>query len=179
MCNSFCTITVAESAYTHPPGCFLAAKTFCQRDPQKKPSLRRSGRPVGQRSQAHAFDGRDHVRSTVERPAAGEARHRGVEALQPPILPARGACDWHVHHRGQRLILANGQWQDLRQWRLLPRAVMHLPRFTERTWLGSGFAPFVCRQTLVKPFCRHCAINDGRDSLICIKCVARHICILR
>src|SRR5215831_3726328 len=35
MCNSFCTITVAESAYTHPPGCFLAAKTFCQRDPEK------------------------------------------------------------------------------------------------------------------------------------------------
>src|SRR5262249_43114728 len=112
MCNSFCTITVVESAYTHPPGCFLAAKTFCQRDPQKKPSLRWSGRPVGQGSHAHAIDGRDHVRSTVERPAAGEARHRGLEALQPPILPARGACDWHVHHRGQRLILANGQWQD-------------------------------------------------------------------
>ena len=56
---------------------------------------------------------------------------------------------------------------------------MHPLRFTERSWLSSGFPPIVCQQTLVTPSNRLCAINDGRGPLICIKCVAMHICILR
>jgi hypothetical protein len=51
MCNSIYTITMAEIAYTYPAGCFLAAKTFCQHDPQKKPSY-----PIGKRLTRTCFN---------------------------------------------------------------------------------------------------------------------------